>query len=148
MVQLPSGGTERIYISQDNKLKTVRTEMHTKKVEDVLTRPYPQHTFYPQRGDGLVAARYRPIVRLDLREERTTLLFNEATLAEMEIDKGDVIRAWEREAATPAQSVEWRSLPHPCLLGNCQTPGRESRGDLEVACFDSPQIGGPSGQSR
>lgn len=108
-VQLPSGGTERIYISPDKSLKTVRTEIHTKKLKDILTRLYLEHAFYPQRRDGVVAARYKPVVKLDVREEATTLLFNEVVLREMAIDKGDVIRAWEREAATPSQSVEWRS---------------------------------------
>lgn len=36
ITRLPSGGEERIYISPDSKIRTVRTEMHTKKVKDVL----------------------------------------------------------------------------------------------------------------
>lgn len=43
----------------------------------------------------MVAARYRPITKSEVKEDGTTLLFNEAAFREMEIDKGDgdVIRA-------------------------------------------------------
>lgn len=84
-------------------------EMHTKKAKDVLSRLYPQHTFYPQPRDGVVAANYMPVVKLNVSPEITTLLFSEAVLRDMAIDKAEVIRAWEREAAAPFQSVEWRS---------------------------------------
>lgn len=96
MARLPSGGEERIFISPDKSLKTVRTEMHTKRAKDVLAPLYPQHTFYAQRRDGVVAARYKPIVKLDVHEDGTTLLFNETVLQEIGIDKGDANRAWEQ----------------------------------------------------
>lgn len=92
--QLPSCGTERSCISQDTKLKTVRTEVHTKKVKDVLSWLYPEHMFYGQRRGGVVAVRYKPVVKLGAWDDNTTLLFNEAALRELEIDKSEVLRAW------------------------------------------------------
>lgn len=87
MLQRPSGG--RIYISPDTSLKIVRMEIHTDKWKDVLTRLHPQHLFYPQRRRRVLAARYRPLAKLDVREGRTVLLSDEAVLTEMAIDKGD-----------------------------------------------------------
>lgn len=107
--QLPSGGTERTFISPDKNLKTARTEMHTKKAKGVLARLCPRRTFCPQRRDGVVGTRYKQIVKLDVREDGTTLVFNESVLREMEIDKSDIFRAWESESATTTQIVEWRS---------------------------------------
>lgn len=40
--QLPSGGAERMNISPHKNLKTARTDMHAKKVKDVLTQLYPR----------------------------------------------------------------------------------------------------------
>lgn len=106
---LPSGGSERISIGPDKNTKTVRTEVQTKKLHNVLSQLYPQHTFYPQRRDGVVAANYRPVVKLDVRPEGTKLLFNQIVLTDMGIDKAAVLAAWEAAAAPASQSVEWQS---------------------------------------
>lgn len=110
-VQLPSGGT-------------VRTEMHTKNAKDILSSLYPRRTFYPQCRDGVVAARYTPVVKLDVREGNATLLFDMAALPELEIDKSDVLRPWERDAATPSQAMEWRSSPCHRLMDDGAAPCR------------------------
>lgn len=70
VVQLPSGGTERIYISPDMNVKTARIQTHTKKAKDILNRLYPQHIVYSQGQDGM-----------------------EAALRELDIEKSDAIRA-------------------------------------------------------
>lgn len=49
-------------------------------------------------------------MKLDVREDCATLLLNEVVLQEMGIDKRDVIRAREQEAAG-SQSAEPRSHP-------------------------------------
>lgn len=45
--QRPCGSTERIFLIQDTTLRTVRWEIQTKKVKDILARLYPQQVFYP-----------------------------------------------------------------------------------------------------
>lgn len=58
----------------------LHNEMRTKKVRDVLSRLYPQHTLYPKRRDGVVAARYKPVVKRSVRQDCATFLFNETAL--------------------------------------------------------------------
>lgn len=75
--QLLSGGTGRIYIGIDTEHAHDEHQESTRHPRSVV----PQHTFYPQRRGGVVAARYRPIMKLDERQDCTTLLFNEAVFA-------------------------------------------------------------------
>lgn len=46
----------------------------------------------------MVSAWYRPVVKLEVMGEGTTLLFNEPALRDMEIDKTHIVRAWWRES--------------------------------------------------
>lgn len=65
---LPSGGAERICISPDNILRTVRTEQHANnKIKDILRRLCSLHTLNPQRRDGVAAALCRPVAKLGVR---------------------------------------------------------------------------------
>lgn len=61
---------ERCRSKKYASLKTMRTEMHTKNIQDVLARLFPQHTLYLQCRNGVVAARHKLIVKLDARARR------------------------------------------------------------------------------
>lgn len=55
-------------------------------MKDILSRLYPKRTLSPQQRDGVVAARYTPVVKPDVWEDCTTLLFNGAAERELDID--------------------------------------------------------------
>lgn len=54
----------------------------------------------------VVAARFRPVVKREVKKDSTTLVFDEAALRKMEIDKNVVFRSWGMEALALSQSVE------------------------------------------
>lgn len=111
VVGTPSGGQERLYIGVDKSPQTVRREIHTKRVRDMMARMYPQADLFPSRRDGIVSSRYKPLVKVEVYLEETVLKFNEELLGALGMDKADIQRKWAQEAATASSSasVQWRS---------------------------------------
>lgn len=105
VVTTPADGQERLYIGADKNPQTIRREIHTKKVADMLRRMYPQVDLYPSRRDGIVSSRYKPLVKVEVYPEATELKFNEELLNALGMDKSGILHKWTQELSATSASA-------------------------------------------
>ena len=93
----------------ENEKSSIRTEITTRKMRDVLAAARPQLELFVNKKDGTVSDDWTPLVKLEPHpgDLPTTIRWHNLAIEERSIDKAAVDAAFKQADSRSGASVQW-----------------------------------------